>query len=419
VSSPAVVLHGLAGPPGTELADWLERGPHRHATHGTLAGSLPRIVVDVSGAEDLLAAAGRELPAGAARPEAVAARLRRAGVELGWGEPQPAADGAAVLALCRARGRSSVDQLRADDSLLTGLQIGAWFEGSVRERLARRLVLSRLPVPGALGSGPLGLRLRADAAFWSGVRSAATASEWRRLTRSSYAALVYHRLAGERKPGQERVDVDPRRFDAHVRTLARLGFHHLSPDELLAFHLRAGDLPRRSYLITVDDGFRDSGAPLAAHGSLRPQLFVSTAEVGGRAHWLDGEPVLDWEELTRLERSGVALGAHARRHRPLTELAGTELGPELGGSLADLRERLARPIPVLAYPNGRHDAAVVAAAAESGFDAAFTTDKGRNGAGTDRYRLRRISVHASDGRLAVLWKALTGETPPRLLRRAP
>jgi peptidoglycan/xylan/chitin deacetylase (PgdA/CDA1 family) len=109
---------------------------------------------------------------------------------------------------------------------------------------------------------------------------------------------------------------------------------------------------------------------------------------------------------------GVRVGAHARTHRPLAGLGPSELEDEVGGSLEDLRARLGDPLPVLAYPNGSHDEAARAATVSAGFRAAWTTIKGRNGIGTDRWCLRRISVHANDGPIAVLWKVATGETPP-------
>ena len=94
-----------------------------------------------------------------------------------------------------------------------------------------------------------------------------------------------------------------------------------------------------------------------------------------------------------------------------------ELEDELRGSLADLREHL-EPLAVVAYPNGDHDASVCAAARASGYALAYTTLKGRNGAGTDPHALRRVSVHAADGALAVLWKAVTGEGLPGWWLRA-
>ena len=68
--------------------------------------------------------------------------------------------------------------------------------------------------------------------------------------------------------------------------------------------------------------------------------------------------------------------------------------------------------PVIAYPNGDHDDAVCRATEQAGYEAAFTTEKGRNGPATDVFRLRRVSVHGADGALAVLWKVLTGEALP-------
>ena len=53
--------------------------------------------------------------------------------------------------------------------------------------------------------------------------------------------------------------------------------------------------------------------------------------------------------------------------------------------------------PLLAYPYGRHDEAVRRAAIEAGYALAFTTQVGRNGAGTDRWCLHRVGIHARDG----------------------
>ena len=161
-------------------------------------------------------------------------------------------------------------------------------------------------------------------------------------------------------------------------------------------------------MVTVDDGTADCETPLSEHVETAPQLFVSTREVGGSAAWLDGEPLLSWDDLEQLSRRGVSIGAHARTHRPLAGLGADELANEVGGSLADLQERLPDGLAVFAYPNGSHDEDVRTAAVSAGFRAAWTTEKGRNGVGTDAWCLRRIAVHAGDGRIAVLWKVADG-----------
>jgi peptidoglycan/xylan/chitin deacetylase (PgdA/CDA1 family) len=391
-------LHSVAGPGGVSEAAVLA------ATHPALVGPFERIVARVSGAAELLEDAAQGLPTGPAQAEGIAVRLRRRGVALRWEEPDRLSEPRELLELCRARGRSSVELMRNDPGLLTELQLGAWCQAGFRHRLARRAPLPRR------GRVAL-LRAAAERAFWSGVRSAATRPEWRSLT-ASYCALVYHRLAGEGKAGQERIDLSPRRFRAQLRLLRILGFRPLDAGELLAFHDGQRPLPRRSFVVTVDDGTADCEEPLARHADVAPQLFVCTSEVGGSAHWLDGEPLLGWTDLEQLARGGVAVGAHARTHRPLVAVEPSELGGEVAGSLTDLRARLPDAVPILAYPHGSHDEAVRAAAIAAGFRAAWTTEKGRNGVGTDRWCLRRISVHAGDGPLAVLWMVVTGEPPP-------
>jgi peptidoglycan/xylan/chitin deacetylase (PgdA/CDA1 family) len=300
---------------------------------------------------------------------------------------------------------------------LNGAGAALWCEAPWRTRLARRL-----PLVGRLSKllAPRSRRWRQladDLAYWEDLRRSATPAEWRRLT-SSYSVLVYHRFAGELKSGQERIDLDPRRFRRQLRLLRVLGFKTLSAQELLAFHRgECNDLPRRRFVITVDDAMADASAPLREAAGLAPQLFVPTAEVGKSAHWIKGEPVASWDEVRGLAAAGVIVGSHTRHHRRLSGLGPAEREVELVGSLAELRDHVPTAEPILAYPNGDHDEAVCAATREAGYALAYTTEKGRNGAGTDLFRLRRVSVHGADGALAVLWKVLTGEALPGLWLR--
>jgi peptidoglycan/xylan/chitin deacetylase (PgdA/CDA1 family) len=287
-----------------------------------------------------------------------------------------------------------------------------WCDAPWRTRLLRRLrVPSALLAPLARLS-PRWRELRDDLVYWKRLRGQANAEEWRRLT-SSYSVLVYHRFAGELKPGQERIDIAPARFYRQLRALRLLGFRPLPLADLLAFHRgERNHLPRRGFAITVDDAIADAVEPLRRSAHLSPQLFVPTAELGGEAHWVDGEPVADWDQVRSLAGAGVAIGSHTRHHRRLSQLGAAEREVELVGSLAELREQVPGAVAVIAYPNGDHDEAVCRATAEAGYEAAFTTEKGRNDASSDRFRLRRVSVHGADGALAVLWKVLSGEALP-------
>jgi peptidoglycan/xylan/chitin deacetylase (PgdA/CDA1 family) len=403
-----VFVHAMASSPGSTLARSLQQAARAEGLR-PLIGPFRDPIARLSGPPALLEEASRGLPEGAAKPEAIAVRLRRRGAELSWGPPHVLPDASSYVEACRARGVSSVEIVRADPSLLTELQLGAFFNVYWPPRLLRR-VLSSAP---ARVTRRLPLAVVADAAFWAGARAAATDDEWARLTGSSYVVLTYHRLAGDGIPGQERLDVDPAMFRRQLRWLHRLGFRPLSDEELAEFHANpAATLPRRSFVLTADDGFRDAVVAIHDHISAKPQLFVNTACVGGVASWADNRPVASWDELRDLAVAGAAIGSHARTHGRLPHSPPELLDDELAGSLRELQSQLPSAIPVLAYPHGSHDERVRAAAIRAGYRAAFTTETGRNGAGTDPYCLRRVGVKDWDGPLSLLWKTVTGELVP-------
>jgi peptidoglycan/xylan/chitin deacetylase (PgdA/CDA1 family) len=282
-------------------------------------------------------------------------------------------------------------------------------------RLIRRALLS-LPPRALAWLGVSGARLAIDVAFWRGVKAVATRDEWARYTLDSYVVLCYHRLAGEYRSGEERIDVSPRIFAKHLRILRWLRLQPVSAETIRSFHDLASRRRLRSYwrvVVTADDGFADCIDVLRARGAeLRDaQVFVPTAAVGGRARWAHDEPLATWDGLRALADSGVTVGSHGRQHRPFTQLNGDDLTAELSDSAADLR-RLRPTVPVLAYPNGAHDLRVRAAAQAAGYALAFTTAPGRNGAGIDCWCLRRITPKAWDSRLSFAFKVLTGEPLP-------
>jgi peptidoglycan/xylan/chitin deacetylase (PgdA/CDA1 family) len=265
--------------------------------------------------------------------------------------------------------------------------------------------------------------VRDEVAFWNGVREAASATEWKRLTGSSYVVLCYHRTAGLALPGQERMDVAPSALRKQVRLLRVLGWRPLTPAEQVRFHDDpTAVLPRRRFVVTADDGYTEAVEEMTQHAAVVPQVFVVTQSVGGRGEWLGEAPLADWPVIERMQAAGAVVGSHARCHVPLDTLADAEITDQLECSLADLQEHLELQVPVLAYPHGRHDARVRTAARIAGYALAYSTAQGRNGAGTDRWALRRVEPKMWDTTSSFVWKVLTGQSPPgrwerRLVRR--
>src|ERR1043166_7925888 len=145
--SDRVLLHSVAGAPGSPLRRFLDRTSPPYGELCPLVGPFSRPIVRITGAPPLLEKVAESLPEGAALPEAIAVRLRRAGAELSWGAPDGLPDITSFIELCRARGASSVELVRADPSLLTEMQLGAFFHAYWHQRTLRhagiRLGLSR------------------------------------------------------------------------------------------------------------------------------------------------------------------------------------------------------------------------------------------------------------------------------------
>jgi peptidoglycan/xylan/chitin deacetylase (PgdA/CDA1 family) len=408
-------------------------GRHPQGYLQPLVGPLGRIIAEISIESDQETEIGAaELPEGSARAEAVAVLLRRAGEDLKWGEPVMHGSARAAERFAFERGWSSVDILRARPSLISEMQIGGWFNAGWRGRLARRLAV-RAPYLAILTRTVVkrqgALTLSLDVWFWAGVRARATAEEWRRLTRSSYVALCYHQLSIEQLPTDWELDVPSSRFLQQLNLLKRLRYLPLTLDAVIRFHRDpTAVLGRRRFLLTADDGYRDAIDTLQRASVAHPISFVVTGFAAEAPSpndadrvWGDGDgrvpAFADWERVREASRAGVAIGAHTRRHTPLVGCDRSELDDELVGARSDFEKAGVAHVPILAYPYGRHDLRVREAAAAAGYVLAYTTQPGRNGAGTDHWCLRRISIKPDDGALELVWKVLTGEALPSFLQR--
>jgi peptidoglycan/xylan/chitin deacetylase (PgdA/CDA1 family) len=86
---------------------------------------------------------------------------------------------------------------------------------------------------------------------------------------------------------------------------------------------------------------------------------------------------LSWEMVETMAAAGWTIGSHTQTHPLLTEESPRRVANQAVGSLKTLQDKLGRPIHHFAYPDGRHNPAVVAAVAQAGY---------RYGYGTCLYR---------------------------------
>lgn len=102
--------------------------------------------------------------------------------------------------------------------------------------------------------------------------------------------------------------------------------------------------------------------------------------------------LLDWDMVRELSAKGISFGSHTSNHVVLTLEDAAVARKELAESKYELETRVGAPVATFAYPNGKYDKSVKAAAAEAGYKIAVTTENRINTAGADLLALGRTSL---------------------------
>lgn len=180
--------------------------------------------------------------------------------------------------------------------------------------------------------------------------------------------------------------------------------------------------PRRSFLLTIDDGFVSTlevAAPILHARAVPAVLFVPPARLGGVSGWMPlmpAEPILDEDGIRALDAYGVEVGVHGMDHADVAGLDAVELRRQVVDSRELLSSVTGQTPRVFAYPSGRFDADAVAAVRMAGYEAAFATEHHE----VDRWLVPRVGVNATDTpRTFALKLTRTWPRAQRLLDRVP
>jgi peptidoglycan/xylan/chitin deacetylase (PgdA/CDA1 family) len=236
---------------------------------------------------------------------------------------------------------------------------------------------------------------------------------------------MYHQVTPVPTASFARYTVTARAFSAQMQWLALAGYTPLTLDGLLEGWSGRRALPQRPVVITFDDGFRDCvdfAVPALLRHGFSAVFFLVAGLVGQTSRWTlptcrVAFPLMDWTTARGLTEAGMECGAHSMTHPPLADRPAAEWHEELAESRQLLQERLGREIRHLAYPFGSVDAGVRAAAEESGYASACTTENGLAASGDDRLMLRRVPVYGGDSLLDFVCRLRTAETARQVLRR--
>ena len=206
--------------------------------------------------------------------------------------------------------------------------------------------------------------------------------------------LVYHNLSAQDKG---RLSLAARTFEAQVRQLHDDGFHAISLADFAAFTAGRRQLPRKSVLLTFDDGYKSFiqyARPALKDYGFGATLFVYSDFIGAGSG-------LSWQELRTLSDQGYDVQAHSKTHTNLRRKEGESeeayakrIEAELAYPLTLYKKHLPRPVDALAYPYGEMDDELLPFVAKYGYAVAFTVRRQSNPAFVSPLKISRAQIYS-------------------------
>ena len=209
--------------------------------------------------------------------------------------------------------------------------------------------------------------------------------------------LCYHRFGDK----QAKMVVAPEAFAAQMGYLADNGYRVISLSELAEFLAGRRALPRKTVVITMDDGYRSNY--LHAYPELKRYGFPATIFL--YTDFLGGGAALRPAEMREMVDSGlVDIQPHSKAHSNLALATSTEdddaytrrLSEELETSSNRISDLLGIPIHSFAYPYGDTNQRVIGMLDRAGYRLGATVQSGGNPAFAPKFLLRRTMVYGDD-----------------------
>jgi peptidoglycan/xylan/chitin deacetylase (PgdA/CDA1 family) len=209
--------------------------------------------------------------------------------------------------------------------------------------------------------------------------------------------LAYHKFS---KHLSDRMTVREDAFEAQMAFLEKNGYRVIPLDGLFEFLKGKRPLPRKSVVITFDDGWRsmyDIAYPILKRYGYPATLFVFTDLIH------PSSATLDWGKIREMSRNGIDVQCHSRTHRSLGKIENGEtiqayvesVRAELVDSARVIKRQLGRDVKYLAYPYGDTNGLLIAMLGKLGFQGGLTVVRAGNPFFADEFRLGRAMIYGT------------------------
>jgi len=195
--------------------------------------------------------------------------------------------------------------------------------------------------------------------------------------------------------------IPPAVFDQQMKYLKDNGYRTVTVEDLSGFLQYRQALPKKSLMITIDDGYRsayDVAYPILKRYGFTATLFIYTDYVGV------SDKAITWDQLKELNADRFQIGSHTISHSDLTMKKEGEseedylarIMEELIDSKQIIDMKLAQDTVAIAFPFGRYDESILSLAEQAGYKLGFSVEGGGNPFFSDVLCLRRAQILKKD-----------------------
>ncbi len=207
--------------------------------------------------------------------------------------------------------------------------------------------------------------------------------------------LSYHQFSATES---NKMTVTKSAFLEQMKFLKENGYRVITLDQLFDFLDFKAPLPRKSVVITIDDGWRSAyeiAYPILKAQGFPATLFVYTDLI------LGGEKTLSWDLVKELAENGIDIQCHTKSHFDLTLIDKKDsfkdyfnrVEEEISACTNLVKKRVNRQARYLAYPFGTTNHLVVALLKKHGYRGAVTVKRGGNPFFVQNFRVNRSMIY--------------------------
>lgn len=215
--------------------------------------------------------------------------------------------------------------------------------------------------------------------------------------------LCYHQFVKNNLFGKnDTYKISTGMFEEHLKFLRDNGYHVITMADFLQFIDEKKELPEKSVMITIDDGYE--GVYKGAYPLLLKYKFPATIYIYRNFIRKDETfklGALTVAQILEMKKSGlIEVGSHSYSHMVMTRRGSMNdhdylafLDHEIVESKKAIEDMLGLTLDTMAYPFGAYSFETNAFVKKAGFRAGFSVVPSYNTADTDRFLLRRTIVY--------------------------